>query len=229
VSSPDDALEAAKDRGWRDTARDNAAHARGELDDAAWHQAMLARIVPMYLAAATPEGGSGHSGTAGDWEYSRGIVAEAVNRPGRFLDVGCANGLLMASIERWGAAQGFAIEPYGLDLSPELAALARTRYPAWADRIVVGNALGYRPATRFDFVRTGLEYVPPARRAELVAWLLEHCVAPGGRLIIGKYNEAIGAPAIEAELVRAGFAIAGRAERAHRSEPRICYRVVWIE
>ena len=28
-----------------------------------------------------------------------------------------------------------------------------------SERIVVGNALEYQPARRFDFVRTGLEYV----------------------------------------------------------------------
>jgi SAM-dependent methyltransferase len=218
----DESLELAKDRGWREIAAADEAYARGELDDAGWHAAMATRLVPAYLGAATPQGGSGHSGTAADWEYSRGIVAEAIHRPGTFLDIGCANGLLMESVARWTSA-----EPYGLDISPELAALARARYPQWAERIWVGNALGFQPASRFDFVRTGLEYVPPPRRRELVAWLLAHVVAPGGRLIVGKHNEEREVRRTEAEL--AGFAIAGRAERPHRSDPRICYRVLWID
>ena len=167
----DPSLEAAKERAWREVAAIDAAHASGELDDAGWHAAMAALVVPAYLAAETAEAGSGHSGTPEDWEYSRGIVAEAIPMPpGTFLDVGCANGLLMESVNRWTGA-----EPYGLELSPELAALARERYPAWAERIFVGNALGWQPPHRFDVVRTGLEYVPraaagrarrpPARRA----------------------------------------------------------------
>ena len=71
--------------------------------------------------------------------------------------------------------------------------------------------------------------MPPPRRAELVHWLLANVVAPHGRLVIGKYKEELTPRAVEAELVRAGFTIAGRAERAHRTEPRICYRVVWLD
>ena len=63
----------------------------------------------------------------------------------------------MECVARWGAPRGFAIEPYGLDIAPGLAALAQRRYPAWAERVSVGNALGFRPRHRFDFVRTGLE------------------------------------------------------------------------
>jgi SAM-dependent methyltransferase len=217
------------DRGWREIAADDAAHARGDIDDAEWHRRAAARLVPSYLGAATPQGGSGHTGTADDWEYSRGIVAEALRGPGSFLDVGCANGLLMESIARWGAARGMAIEPYGLDISPELIARARERCPAWADRLWGGNALGIALPRRFDYVRTGLEYVPPPRRAALVEWLLAQVVAPRGRLIVGKYNEEVADAAIEAELARAGFVVAGRAERVHRSEPRLCYRIVWLD
>jgi SAM-dependent methyltransferase len=225
---PDDELAAAIDRGWRAGEAADEAYRR-DRDDAAWHRAMAARIVPAYLAATTPSGGSGHTGTMDEWDYSRGIVGDAIDRDGTFLDVGCANGLLMESVARWSAARGLAIEPYGLDIAPELAALARGRYPRWEDRIFVGNALGFQPSSRFDFVRTGLEYVPPPRRIELVRWLLAHVVAPHGRLVIGKYNELLAPRAIEDELARAGIAIDGRADRAHRREPRICYRIVWID
>jgi RimJ/RimL family protein N-acetyltransferase/2-polyprenyl-3-methyl-5-hydroxy-6-metoxy-1,4-benzoquinol methylase len=225
----DEELERVKNRGWRRDAAIDAAHAAGEIDDAAWHRAMAAEIVPAYLAAEDERGGSGHSGTAEDWEWSRGVVAEAIDRPGAFLDIGCANGLLMESVARWGAATGLPIEPYGLDISPELAAVARQRLPAWSERIFVANALGWRPPRRFDFVRTGLEYVPASRRRELVAWLLDEVVEPGGRVVIGKYNEELDDRRTEADVRAWGFAIAGRHERAHRSHPRIAYRVVCID
>jgi SAM-dependent methyltransferase len=220
----DERLEAAKEGAWREVAAIDAAYARGELGDAGWHAAMASLVVPSYLAARTPEAGSGHSGTAAEWEYSRGIVAEAIAGHTTFLDVGCANGLLMESVQRWSG-----VEPYGLDVSPELAEFARKRYPLWRDRIFVGNALDWTPPQRFDVVRTGLEYVPAPRRREFVAHLLENVIAPGGRLIVGKFNEEVGERRLETEVASWGFTVAGRAERAHRSEPRLTYRVFWID
>jgi hypothetical protein len=216
----DEVLEAGKERAWREVAAIDAAHARGEIDDEGWHEAMAALVVPAYLTATTPEGGSGHSGTAADWEWSRGVVAEAIDRPGTFLDVGCANGLLMASVHRWRG-----VEPYGLEIAPELAAAARARYPAWADGIFVGNALFWQPPRPFDYVRTNLEYVPSPRRAELVAHLLSYA----GRLIVGKYNEEVAQRGVEADLTALGLTVSGRAERPHRNEPRLAYRVLWID
>ena len=225
----DESLEAAKERGWREMAAINEAHAQGELDDAGWHRAVASLIVPAYVDAKTLQGGSGHTGTADDWEWSRGIIVEAIDRSGTFLDVGCANGLLMESVARWGAARGFALEPHGVDISPELAALARKRLARWADRIDVGNALGYVPSQRFDFVRVGLEYVPVPRRRDLVAWLLDRVVAPGGRLLVGKFNEETTTRTTENDLREWGFAVSGAVERAHRTEPRIAYRLLWID
>ena len=223
-----DDLARAKERGWREVRAIDDAYARGDLDDAGWHRAIAALIEPAYLGADTAEGGSGYTGTREAWENARGLIADALARSGTFLDVGCANGLLMESIVAWGARRGFAVDPYGLDILPALAERARTRLPRWADRIFVGNALGWRPPMRFDHVRTGLDYVPAPRRRELVAWLVERVVAPGGRLIIGTTNEEIAKPELEPQLVAWGHAIAGRAERPHRV-PEVAYRVVWID
>jgi SAM-dependent methyltransferase len=138
--------------------------------------------VPAYLAARTPWEQSGKTGTAEDWEYARSHVADAIEADGTFLDVGCANGYLMECLPRW---TSYRVEPYGLDLSSELAALARRRLRGWADRIFVGNALTWDPPRRFDVVRTGLEYVPAHRRRDLVERLLGF----SGRLVIGVFNE----------------------------------------
>ena len=137
-----------------------------------------------YLAAADARGQSGFRGDAARWERARRPMLEAVHRPGTFLDVGCANGLLMESVHAWSNGE---LEPYGLDVSERLVALARSRLPHWADRIYVGDALTWTPPRRFDFVRSELVYAPPERRAELVEGLLE-LVAPGGRLILCSYG-----------------------------------------
>jgi SAM-dependent methyltransferase len=216
----DEALEAAKEGAWREVAAIDAAYTRGELDDDGWHAANAALVVPAYLSAATAEGGSGHSGTPAEWEYSRGVVADAIERAGDFLDVGCANGLLMESVHRWTGS-----EPHGLDIAPELVELARRRYPQWAGRIHVGNAIDWRSERPFAYVRAALDYVPASRRPQLVAHLLSLC----DRLIVGKFNEEAERHALEEAVASWGFTIAGRTERPHRREPRLAYRVFWID
>ena len=221
----DEGLEAAKERAWREVAAIDAAHREGVLDDEGWHTAMAAIVVPAYLAAETAEGGSGHSGSRDEWEYSRGIVAEAIPASAAtFLDVGCANGLLMESVHRW-----TSVEPHGLEIAPELAELARRRYPQWASRIHLGNAIRWEPPQHFDVVRTSLEYVPPPRRKELLERLLAHVVAPRGRLVIGKFNEETDRRPVESLVRSWGFHISGSAERPHPSEPRLVYRLIWID
>jgi hypothetical protein len=109
----------------------------------------------------------------------------------------------------------------------------RRRLPHWADRIFVGYAITWAPPQRFDFVRTGLEYVPPRRQRDLVARLLRDVVAPSGRLIIGVYSEARDEtrtePSEEERVARWGFASAGRTERPHLHDARLLYRVFWID
>jgi hypothetical protein len=84
------------------------------------------------------------------------------------------------------------------------------------------------PPRRFDYVRTGLEYVPQRRQQDLVCHLLEHVVAPGGRLIVGTANELRERHEVAETLMSWGYALAGSSERAHR-DPRLAYRVVWID
>jgi hypothetical protein len=119
-------------------------------------------------------------------------------------------------------------EPYGLDIAPELAELARHRLPHWRDRIFVGNAIDWQPAQRFDIVRTGLEYVPSRRRRDLVSHLLNAVVATNGRLIIGVFSEERDDRTTEHQLAAWGFPIAGHSERAH-ADARLAYRIVWID
>jgi len=156
---------------------------------------------------------------------------EAIDRDGTFLDIGCVNGLLMETVAAWAAERGFWIEPFGLDLSPRLVALARSRLPAWADRVFVGNAIDRTPPRRFASVRTELEYVPAARRRDLIAHLLDHVVKPVGRLIVCAYRPAVvhDAEPIGDEVRRWGMAPAGEAVAIDCRDGGVPTRVVWID
>jgi SAM-dependent methyltransferase len=143
-----------------------------------------------YLVGSTPQQQSGFSRDARDWERYRRSVVAPIDRDGSFLDIGCANGLLMESVVAWAGADGHHIEPYGLDISQRLAERARARLPHWRDRIWLGNALFWDPPKRFDFVRTELVYVPPSRRREYADRLLARFVAPEGRLLVCAYGSS---------------------------------------
>ncbi len=215
----DEELETAKEGAWREIAAIDAAYERGELDDDGWYAANAAIVVPAYLEARTPEGGSGSSRDAAGWEWARSLVVDAVEPDQTFLDVGCANGYLMESMARWAG-----VAPYGLEISAELAALARRRLPQWSHRIWVGNVADWTPPRDFDVVRTSLDYVPGRHREQLVERLLAYT----RRLVVGVFNEEREARSLEAEVVSWGFTVAGRSDREH-PHPRLAYRAFWID
>ena len=225
----DPTLAGLKEHLWREVGEIDAALADGRLDEAGWHDAMAALIRPAYLAAENPFGQAGHSGDASSWEASRGFVARGIDRSGTFLDVGCASGVMMESAHRWGAEKGWSVEPYGLEIVPELAELARRRLPDWAERIFVGNVRTWRPARRFDFVLLRPEYAPPGRMCEMLTHVLEHVCAPHGRVIVLVGTEEVAQRSVEESLTRCGFRVAGRADVPHPSDHRVVRRVFWID
>src|SRR5215472_186136 len=94
----------------------------GENDD--YYQHTIELLEDSYLAADARgdiPGGSGSGGGLARWEKKRRVLATAFDRDGTWLDVGCANGLLMETLTRWTAEKGVRVEPYGLDLSPRIA------------------------------------------------------------------------------------------------------------
>jgi hypothetical protein len=223
-------IAAVKERAHAEVAAIDAALERGEIDEAEWHRRCQALVVEPYLAAQTPWEGSGKGGGARGWEEGRRPIADAIERSGAYLDAGCANGYLMESVARWTAERGLAVEPYGLEIAPELADLARRRLPHWRERIFTGNAIDWRPPRRFDGVSMRPEYVPARRRRDLIARMLDEVVAPGGRLIVGVLTEEIARPAtwFEAEVDGWGFRIAGASARPH-PDPRCERRTFWID
>jgi hypothetical protein len=100
-----------------------------------------ARHEAAYLAGTNPRQQSGFGRDARDWERFRRVVVAPIDRDASFLDIGCANGLLMESVVEWARENGHVVEPSGLEISDKLANLARQRLPHWRDRIFVGNPL----------------------------------------------------------------------------------------
>lgn len=200
--------------------------------DEAFYDEVRSLLEEPYLGVYDPRGGSGFWGDAGRWERARRPIASAIDRDGTLLDVGCANGLLMESVVAWTSEDRRRIEPYGLDLIPSLADLARERLPRWKDRISTGNVMGWEPPFRFDFVRTELGYVPRDRRREMIEGLLGWYLVPGGRLILCSYGSSrplrLRAEPVGEALRAWGYDVAGESEGID-TNGSVITRVAWTD
>ena len=178
-------------------------------------------LAQYYLADPNnPYQQSGRSGGAERWEETRRCIANAIDRGGDFMDIGCANGLLLESLIEWAAEKGHTIRPHGIDFVAELIDYARVRHPGHEDSLEVANAFYWQPRRQYDYVRTNLEYVPEADWPEFIRHLLDLAVAPAGRLIVCHYDiSPIDVPAVLEEL---GFRVAGQS-----SAPSVS--LAWID
>ncbi len=200
------------------------------IDADALHAEQQMLLERAYLRADTAEGGSGFGGTPDDWRAAREPITDGIDGDGTFLDVGCANGLLMESVRAWCAARGRSIEPYGFDIAPGLVQRARTRLPQWADRIYLGDAANWvhPEGLRFDFVHALLDAVPRPRRAELISHLLHEVVRPRGRLLVSHYIRSAEHDRTAAgQLADLGFAVAGES-RPRLDEPESVRQTAWV-
>jgi 2-polyprenyl-3-methyl-5-hydroxy-6-metoxy-1,4-benzoquinol methylase len=185
------------------------------LDEQAFYADTVRTLERSYLRGQTPQEGSGFGGAEQAWRQARHHLTEAITADGTFLDVGCANGLLMESVAAWCAERDLAVEPYGVDLAPGLVEVARRRLPHWAERIWLGNAIDWIPphGQRFDYVHVLLDCVPPRRHADLIRHHLAATVRPGtGRLLVSNYAAApsAGSPAAAQALRSLDFACGGQ-------------------
>jgi hypothetical protein len=172
-----------------------------------------------YLATHDPRAQSGFHGSAERWEAARRAIVDAVDRPGTFLDVGCANGLLLESIVAW---SDHDVEPYGLDFAPGLVELARSRLPQWADRIWLGEAATWTPPFHFDFVHI---------RFELGS--IEHIRSFGRRLIVSsdgsfRQPDSPKAEPLAERLGQLGIEVAGELHR-RSDEHQVEIAVAWVD
>jgi hypothetical protein len=162
--------------------------AHGNLTQGEWHRAVTDALADAYLAEDDPRWQSGFDGDPQLWREARAFLLDAVPHSGSFLDVGAANGHLIESLAFWARERGIVLDLFGLELSPRLAATARSRLPALAHHIFTGNVVDWSPTRRFTYVRTGLEYVPSDQAPALVKRLRDVFLEPGGRLLVGPIN-----------------------------------------
>lgn len=195
----------------------------------AWEQGMAELLEAAYVAqGAGPRGSGAGSPSEGEWRAKRQHLAVPMDRSGDWLDVGCANGHLLATLPRWVAEREVTIEPHGLELLPRVAELARALHPELADRIWTGSVLRWSPPKPFRYVTALDDSVPPELLGRLLERLLGRFVEPGGRLIVSSYTDSGDRPRPLVEAVtEAGFPPDGviRIERPGRHP----LQTIWLD
>lgn len=205
------------------SARDRYNALPADAPRAEYFGALRAAIAESYLEpGASAYRQSGRSSGAARWRETRHGFVDALHKDGDFMDVGCANGLLLETLGEWAADRGIRLGPHGIDFVPELVEMAQARHPGHEASFAVANAFEWSPARQYDYVRTNLEYVPPADHVEFTRRQFA-AVAPGGRLILCHYRNPDEPPVDPGEVAaRAGLRVGGRADG-----PRP--RFVWVD
>jgi SAM-dependent methyltransferase len=171
-----------------------------------WFLSVRKTLENAYLHHEEPWKQSGMSGPLERWVSLRKPVADCVDKPGSFLDIGCANGYLLECCIEWTAERQIKIEPYGVDISKKLIELARQRLPQYRDNFFVANAFTWLPPKRFDFVRTELVYVPAEYEKQYLGFILNNHLNPGGKLLVANYGEGLTEEEIEKGIIKGSHA-----------------------
>jgi SAM-dependent methyltransferase len=137
--------------------------------------------------------GSDLSGLLEHWIQNRKPICGAIEKSGTLLDIGCANGFLLACLQLWSEYQ---ITPYGVDVDAGSLEMARDLLPEYASHFAqlplgeLSTCASFGLPTRFDYVYwnvwDGLDFNEP-----LYQTYAENAFAAardGGRLILGFYD-----------------------------------------
>jgi SAM-dependent methyltransferase len=196
-----------------------------------WFDSMRRDFKRWYLASDNPWRQSGWGSTPERWRLAREVILSAVEHGGAFLDIGCANGLLLECLIAWANERGVVIEPHGIDLVPELVDLARQRLPEYASNFTTANSFTWIPSRRYDYVHLLLESAPPSHHREYLGRVLDSAVARGGRLIVSNYGSRSKSESpidVTGYLSGFGFTVAGSAA-ASEHDGFVITRTAWIE
>jgi hypothetical protein len=208
------------------------------MSETDYYQHTLKLLEDSYLAAderGDLAGGSGSGGGLARWYRKRKVIAAAFDHDGTWLDVGCANGLLMETLRGWTAERHVRVEPYGLELSERVAERARVRLARWAGRVWSGNVMTWMPPMRFDYVTLLPEFVPAELRGAMLVRVRDQFLNPAGRLIVSCYRPGAapgqhdrGAQSAPQLLCELGFAAAGFAE-VQDEDGTLWTSVAWLD
>jgi 2-polyprenyl-3-methyl-5-hydroxy-6-metoxy-1,4-benzoquinol methylase len=150
------------------------------------------------------------------WKRAREFIASAINKDGKILDIGCANGFLLLCLQSW---SGKKLVPYGIDSNPHVVVDAQRLFPKYKQNFTrmriqelsdlpgKYDVIYWNVWDNWDFKTK--EEIRPVREC------LRH-IKKGGRLILGFYHTDRGINAGKIKrLGKIGFKISGVLQNKH--------------
>ncbi len=132
------------------------------------------------------------------WTKIRSFISKSINKGGKFLDIGCANGFLLRCLQEW---CDYKIEPYGIDKSRDSIKQAKELFPLQRKNFIVKDLFKLPKSgleevsrlglpTKYDFIYWNvwdtIKFVNQ-KEVDAVKKMLE-AVSANGRLVFGFYN-----------------------------------------
>lgn len=126
------------------------------------------------------------------WEKRRAFIADAIKKDGTILDVGCANGFLLRSLQEWSEHR---LVPFGIDIEPRSIEQAKSLFPANANNFIllpienISDIGSKGLPEKFDFVYWHVwdSVLFEQGEEKWVRYAFDR-VMKGGRLILGFYD-----------------------------------------
>ena len=168
------------------------------------------------------------------WKQARFIISQAINKNGKILDIGCANGFLLRCFQEWSP---YGLEPYGIDISLKQIYQAREIFPLKPNNFVFENFWNlitnnfnvlkrHNLPTNYDFIYWNVwDSLKFENKTEVNALnKVFEMVSSNGRLILGFYDSDNNKAERIKRIQGLGYTFSGRLETA----PYAREVVVWI-
>lgn len=161
--------------------------------------------------------GSGFLGNYLEWEQARGLYLKLIEKPGKILDLGCANGFLLDFIIK---SKKFNLIPFGVDLNEDLIKIAKELFPKYSANFVTQDINDFKSEEKFDYI---LAYFPFFKKKDFLKRLYS-MLKNGGRIIIALYDEKANEFDIfEENIKETGFLPSGVIEEKNLT------KLIWID
>ncbi|MGC8648659.1 MAG: class I SAM-dependent methyltransferase [Candidatus Micrarchaeia archaeon] len=127
------------------------------------------------------------------WVKRRAFISDLINKSGTILDIGCANGLLLRSLQEWSK---YKLIPYGIDIEIKFADQIKELFPNNFSNFIkldvrdIDKISSFSLPDKYDFVYWHVwdEWnMSTDEQQNAVADAQEH-IMDGGRLILGFYD-----------------------------------------
>ncbi|MBL7131302.1 MAG: class I SAM-dependent methyltransferase [Candidatus Omnitrophica bacterium] len=131
------------------------------------------------------------------WIQQRFFISRAIHKDGTILDIGCANGLLLACLMRW---CNYEIVPFGIDNNEKRIKAAKLFLKLYTNNFIclkwqmLDRLTDYGLPKTFDFVywSFGSEHKFNSAKEIQQLKMIYNKVARKGRLIVGFYTSTKG-------------------------------------